>query len=258
MIMWSRQELKADSRNLLSLNYWPFVLVAFIYGLVAGGGGYMGGGGTWRYAEHAMDDGGYSHMPNAHHDRFLMGFLGLALIAVLIGAVGALALSIFVFHPIQVGCIRYMTMAREVKPQFGEMVFAFKNCYGNIVKTMFLKNLYTALWSLLFVIPGIVKAYEYAMVPFLIAEYPDMESSEAFRISREMMMGDKWNAFVLDLSFLGWNFLGAITLGIVNLFYARPYQLLTMAGLYLRLKGKSAAFAYVPNGGSGNYKENPF
>ena len=70
------------------------------------------------------------------------------------------------------------------------------------------------------------------MVPYLLAEYPDMSRQEAFARSKEMMYGQKWRAFVLDLSFLGWNILSGITFGIVGLFYGRPYQDATDAELY--------------------------
>ena len=76
--------------------------------------------------------------------------------------------------------------------------------YGNIVLTMFLRDLYIVLWTLLFIVPGIVKSYEYMMVPYILAENPGMDQKEVFQISREMMNGQKWNAFVLDLSFIGW------------------------------------------------------
>ena len=125
------------------------------------------------------------------------------------------------------------------------MGFVYKKCYGNIVKTMFFKNLYIFLWSLLFVIPGFVKSYEYRMIPYLLAEYPDMAPDEAFRISREMMTGNKWETFVLDLSFFGWNILSAITLGLTGIFYSEPYQMLTNSALYLTLKKTHPSFGYV-------------
>ena len=69
---------------------------------------------------------------------------------------------------------------------------------------MFLRDLFTALWSLLLVVPGIVKHYEYLMVPYIIAENPAMDYKEAFQISKQMMDGEKMEAFIMDLSFLGW------------------------------------------------------
>lgn len=246
---WNRVELKEDSKSLLRLNYWPFVLVAFIHAVVAGSNTGRGSATTVpQNLENLYGDGYYGY------DGYTMvrdivsailPFLGMALVTMLGMWVLMIALNIFVMHPIEVGCKRYMILARSVKPEFQEMAFVFKNCYGNVVKTMFLKNLYSVLWTLLFIIPGIVKSYEYRMIPYLMAEYPDMASDEAFRISREMMMGNKWEAFVLDLSFLGWDILSVITFGLTGIFYSGPYQMLTNAALYLNLKKMHPSFGYV-------------
>ena len=99
-----------------------------------------------------------------------------------------------------------------------------------------LKNLYIFLWSLLLLIPGIVKAYEYRMVPYLLADYPELSTEEAFRISREMMNGEKMNTFILDLSFIGWYILSGITCNLVGIFYLYPYKYATDAELFLVLK----------------------
>ena len=72
----------------------------------------------------------------------------------------------------------------------GEVFGSFKNGrYGNTVKVMFLRGLFQTLWTLLLVVPGIIKHYEYYMVPYLVAEYPEKDSKEIFRLSREMMNG---------------------------------------------------------------------
>ena len=105
---------------------------------------------------------------------------------------------------------------------------------------MFLRTLYLFLWSLLFVIPGIVMGYAYQMVPYILAENPGMESKEALARSRAMTEGHKWNMFVLDLSFLGWAFLGLLTFGI-GILFLMPYVLSTRAELYLRLKRSNPA-----------------
>ena len=92
------------------------------------------------------------------------------------------------------------------------------------------------LWLLLFIIPGIVKIYEYRMIPYLLADNPDMSKQEAFRMSKAMMKGNKWRAFVLDLSFILWDILGVITLGIVSVLWVDPYKQQTDAALYNALK----------------------
>lgn len=147
----------------------------------------------------------------------------------------SIILSLFVFMPVTVGCKRWFVINSTDNPQFGEIAHPFKNGYLNVVKTMFLVNLYTFLWSLLFVIPGIIKAYEYRMVPYLLAENPEMDSREAFRISKEMMDGNKWDVFVYDLSFLGWHILSAITWSIVGVFFVGPYKAIADAELYITL-----------------------
>ena len=72
------------------------------------------------------------------------------------------------------------------------------------------------------------------MIPFLLAENPQMNRKEAFEKSRQMMKGNKWATFVLDLSFIGWSLLGIITFGLVNIFFAGPYQYLTQ-GKYVHI-----------------------
>ena len=101
---------------------------------------------------------------------------------------------------------------------------------------MFIRDIFIVLWSLLLIVPGIVKSYEYMMIPYLLAEDPSMSREEAFAKSKAMMDGNKWNAFVLDLSFIGWLILGCITLNLVNIFYVNPYMYLTRAELYRTLR----------------------
>ena len=82
------------------------------------------------------------------------------------------------------------------------------------------------------IIPGVVKSYEYKMIPYLLAEYPDMSTKEVFSKSREMMNGQKMDTFILDLSFIPWSVLSAITAGIAGFFYVSPYKDATYAELY--------------------------
>jgi uncharacterized membrane protein len=77
-------------------------------------------------------------------------------------------------------------------------------------------------------------------VPYLLAENPDMSGTEAITLSRRMMDGEKWNAFMLDLSFVGWGLLGLLTCGILLVFYVNPYHACTQAELYNVLKQKYA------------------
>lgn len=98
-------------------------------------------------------------------------------------------------------------------------------------------SLFIFLWSLLLVVPGIIAAYRYSMAPYLMAEYPDMGIREAVNRSKELMDGNKGRLFCLDLSFIGWWLLSALTFGILGLWIA-PYMLTARAAFYLELTGK--------------------
>ena len=102
---------------------------------------------------------------------------------------------------------------------------------------MCLRDVYTFLWCLLFLVPGIVKSYEYLMVPYILSEHPDMQAKEVFSASRQLMRGQKWKAFVLDLSFLGWAILSGMTFGILGIFFVSPYRALVFTALYRKLLG---------------------
>jgi uncharacterized membrane protein len=99
---------------------------------------------------------------------------------------------------------------------------------------LLLMTVFIVLWSLLLLIPGIVKAYSYAMVPYLLAD-PTVDMEDAITRSRQLMDGKKMDLFVLHLSFIGWAILGLITLNILNVFYTIPYLQLSTAGFYQEL-----------------------
>ena len=154
----------------------------------------------------------------------------------MLSALTSILLKVFVLNPFQVGCIKwYLRNRTEDRPKMKALVEPFTERYLLTVKTMFLRDLYTFLWSLLLIIPGIVKAYEYRMIPFLIAENPDMSTKEAFRMTRNIMTGNKMDTFVLDLSFIPWILLSALTCGILSIIYVSPYIALTNTELYVCL-----------------------
>lgn len=96
--------------------------------------------------------------------------------------------------------------------------------------------LFIFLWSLLLIIPGIVKAVSYWMTPYILADCPDVEPTEALKLSMRMTEGYKGEIFVMFLSFIGWMLLSGLTCGLLYLFYVGPYMHTSLAGLYLELK----------------------
>lgn len=107
--------------------------------------------------------------------------------------------------------------------------------WNNVSRAMFMKILYQSLWNIT-IIGGAIKHYSYLMVPFILAENPAIKSNEAINLSRKMMDGHKWEAFKIELSFIGWNLLGIITSGLSNVFYTNPYMLSTFSEYYVELR----------------------
>ena len=128
---------------------------------------------------------------------------------------------------------------RNGKAELGDLFQGFKEKYGRNVITLFLRGIYTFLWSLLLVIPGIVKSYEYSMIPYILADNPEMSRHEAFVESKRLTKGNKWRLFKLDLSFIGWIILAIIPFGL-GLFFLAPYMEATKAEAYQFLKETKA------------------
>ena len=97
---------------------------------------------------------------------------------------------------------------------------------------MLLVGVFTWLWSLLFVIPGIVKSYSYAATPYILGRYTNVTAENAIKISMRIMNGHKMDLFILQLSFIGWQLLGVLTFGILNIFWVTPYQYIATAGCF--------------------------
>ena len=163
--------------------------------------------------------------------------LGIALI---IAAALAFSFTIFVADPLIVGGKKYFLKARKGNStKIGVILDVFKNGnWLNVATTMFLRNLYTALWYLT-IVGGVIKTYEYRMIPYILAENPKIKRKEAFKLSKQMMKSNKWKTFILDMSFFGWNFLSIFTFGLLSIFYVNPYNAATIAELYVFLRNQA-------------------
>lgn len=272
--MWTRRKLKERAKASLQRNYWKVLLVSILLMLLGcEAGGYSF---STSVIKHADSESSVEQAENAAEDIIVVDgvevmsgtdelvahitgrdetelsdigviiddenvIVGIVMIVVfLIVFFFILAVfivvDIFLINPFDVGGKRFMRKSVEDVAQVKEVAFAYDHSYKNVVKVMFYRDLYTFLWTLLLVIPGIVKMYQYLMVPYILSETPDMDYREALDKSRDMMNGHKWRAFVLGLSFILWDFLGLLTLGMVEIFYVNPYRNLTFAALYEELK----------------------
>ena len=152
--------------------------------------------------------------------------------------------NIFIGFPILVGMNRFFMENRLSGSKVERVFWVFKSGnYFNVVKIMFLMNLKIFLWSLLLFIPGIIKNYEYYMVPYILSENPGIDSERAFELSKKMTDNEKFDIFLLELSFIGWILLGSLTCGI-GILFLEPYYQATFAELYQVMREKAFKFNF--------------
>lgn len=160
-----------------------------------------------------------------------------ASVIIIVGAILSLFYWIFVSKVLEVGNARfYLENRKYTKTKPNKLLLPYRlGKTTHIAYTMFLKNLYTFLWCFT-IVGGFIKYYSYMMVPYILAENPNMKSRDVLKLSRDMMNGYKWEMFKLDLSFIGWQLLGAITFNIGNIVFTNPYMNTTKAEAYMYLR----------------------
>lgn len=221
--MWSISKIKSRGKDAFKANYVKSVIVAFILSLLT------------RSATTAS-----GQKTNSEEVKAQLLDLDPAIISFLIGflitlCVVSLLLRIFLFNPLEVGGYAFFKRnVEEGDAHIDALLEGFKD-YGHIFITLLLRDIFLALWTCLLVIPGIIKSYSYRMVPYIISDNPELSATEVITKSREMMNGNKWHAFLLDLSFIGWIILSVCTCGLVGIFWLNPYMENTNAALYLEL-----------------------
>ena len=249
---WTRQELKERAKAGLRVFYWQAFLVCLIAAFLGAGTessfnfrsktdartGDMtissNPGITFSYGDQEQISvrTPFFQVTRSIEPGIVSLFLKIFLVILIVIAVAGALVS----NVLQVGKKRYFLKKTagicETGP--GEMFSAFSEAYWNQVLVMFQQQLYLFLWTLLLVIPGIIKSYEYYMVPYLLAENPHLTGAEARELSSRMTEGSKWDIFVLELSFIGWDILGILLFGIGRIFVA-PYKEAVYAELYHKM-----------------------
>ncbi len=167
--------------------------------------------------------------------------LGAYLLFVLLGAaaggitfgIGALLLM----PPLLVGyCFFNIRIYKGEKAEIDGLFSAGFTDYGRNLGGVLWMYLFIFLWSLLFIIPGIIKAISYFMTPYILAESKKLDPTRVLKLSMKMTNGYKGEIFVMALSFIGWILLSALTFGLLQLFFAGPYMSASFAGMYSELR----------------------
>lgn len=230
--MWNINDVKTEGRLAFKANYWQCVLVGFILTLLGGGTLYGTSRSTTQQVDVNVTSSGFDTLSTQEQSLIaglVVGFLSLTFII-------SILIKIFLTNPVNVGSARFFQKnLSDPTTKFDTILEGFGD-YGRTFLTLLLSDLYVFLWSLLLIIPGVMKAYSYMLVPYIVKDEPQLSSSEVLARSQQMMAGNRWQAFVLDLSFIGWYIFGALTAGIGFAFWTTPYLNSAHAALYRQLK----------------------
>lgn len=235
-------DYRAQARSVLSGNWLLSALTVFIAALL--GGTLVGSGGSISIDQDTVDLLQSVTIPQ--ETRRLMLTILMAAIPI---AVISILISFLLGGTIRLGHARYLLDQQDSQELKIGTLFSQFHQYGNGFCLALLTALYTTLWSFLFVIPGLIASYSYAMAPFIQAEHPEYTASESIRASKEMMRGHKWALFCLDMSFIGWALLCIFTLGIGNYFLS-AYQGAAHAAFYrdIAIEAPDASAPSAPAG----------
>ena len=230
--MLKSKELRVKAWESLKGKYWKAFLVVLVLGLLVSIGSSM-----VSYSQNMMNIVNMVD-PSEMDSTAAIGALVITGSALVICIVGFL-ISVFVGNAASVGLCNYFIKNTDSKPSFKDAFSGFKVRYGRNCGALLLMSVRIILWTLLFIVPGIIKTYEYTIIPYILADDPEISSKDAFKKAKQMMKGNKWRLFKLEFSFIGWFVLCVLTLGI-GTFFLIPYVEAAAAEFYVELKNKQA------------------
>lgn len=224
-------EIRKIARENLAGNWGISVGAALVAALL---GGMIAGGSNINY------------QINENTLRNLPWFLWSVLIP-LTSLAGLLSLVSFILGGVvELGYAKFLLKQHDHQQLRFSDLFSQFDRFGTGFAQQFLRILYVTLWMLLFIIPGIVKGFSYAMTPFILEDHPEMTASEAINASKKLMEGHKMDLFILSLTFLGWQILACLTMGIGFLFL-NPYMNAAYAVFYRDISAqRQESRSYVP------------
>ena len=227
--MWTIKETKAAGKTAMKSNYAKCVVVSLIMAFSTRAFATSAGS---QAASHGADAAGNTVSPETI--LWLKSIAPVLFVVFIISVV----LDIFVFNPLAAGCRQFFYKNLHETAMVGEITEPLRADLKRTAVTIFLQKLSVFLWGLLFIIPGVIKAYSYRLVPYILADHPEMSAREVLRHSAKLMDGEKLNSFLFDLSFLGWHLLGVLSCGLIEIFYTCPYHDSANAALYQKLLEK--------------------
>ena len=224
---------RARAREALRGNWVTAVLVYLVAGLL------MGSSDSPSFNFNLNIEAGHVDFSVSQElEHFLEGTLGLAMPLVLTLSLVLLVARLALGGVMSMGRATYsLNLIDGAEAEFADLFTGFRRFYDALIMNV-VSILMVFLGMLLFVVPGIILGYAYAMAPYILAENPDISGTEALRLSRKLMKGHKWELFWLELTFIGWSILAAFTLGLGNL-ALEPYKGISKASFYRDIQAQS-------------------
>lgn len=230
-------DFRQDARNILQ-GKWPMAVLVGLVAILLGGAGSNGPEVKLNIDTSGiranLQIAGQNVVSWGSGDPALRTFLVGSALYIMIAALVLAAVYFILGSIVGVGYARVnLNLFYGETPSFASL-FSYFPYWKTTATARLLRSVYTLLWSLLFIIPGIVATYSYAMTDYILAEHPELTAGEAIARSKQMMEGNRWRLFCLHISFIGWAILSAFTLGIGNLFLT-PYKQAAEAAFYQEL-----------------------
>lgn len=221
--MWRQKELKAHARLVLKRTFWLALGICLLTELLTAVSGSV-------------------VMMERMSIRFQIQF---PISIILTVAFFSVLYNVFITNPIRVGFNHFFMASRQYDISIGRLFSVFSNkFYWNTIKILFERDIYIFLWGLLFIIPGIIKSYEYFFVPYILAENPKISSERVFEISKAMTDEDKIHIFSMEIYFLLLEFLGMFAF-LIGTYLVLPYKHATFAELYAVKRAEALQYGRV-------------
>lgn len=240
-------DFRASAWNSLSGKWGLAVLAGLLAGLL--GGASFEGGPEFKFSYNTttgLQAGFGTAIPNGTLGMLAVGGTIILVMAIVMGVIYTTIGSV-----VELGYARFnLDLIDGQTPELGGL-FGYFSWFKTAFCARFLTGVYTFLWSLLLVIPGIIASYSYAMVPYILAENPELRAGEAIQQSKELMSGNRWRLFCLHFSFIGWYLLCVVTLGIASL-WVTPYINAAEAAFYRDITANPQ-----PSGADDPFFQNP-
>ncbi|MBP3609532.1 MAG: DUF975 family protein [Lachnospiraceae bacterium] len=229
-------DFRQRGREALAGDWGKAVGVGFVASLLGAATTSAGGGGSTGSSSSDRIDS-IADLNGVIPREFQITFLAIA------SFIGFIALLFLILHfiiggAVTLGYVKFNLNLVDRKPASFSDLFSEFHRFGTAFLMQLLRSVFTFLWSLLFVIPGIYAAYGYAMTPYILLENPEMTANEAIAASKKLMDGNRWRLFCLEMSFIGWILLAVMFTCGIGVLWLVPYMEASNAAFYREIKAE--------------------